>query len=327
MKTLFNKISYPIKDDMVYFNKFFKENLQSSDIKLINSIVHYLCKTKGKQFRVILCLLCSRLTKKTPNEQTYLCATTSEILHVATLLHDDVVDDSYIRRGWPTINKIWKNKLSILVGDYMFAKALINITELNDLSCIKVLAKISKRLSEGEISQIEQAINKNMDEKTYFKMIADKTASLISAACYLGFYSTDKNKILGESVKKFGEYLGIAYQIKDDIFDVLGNLSNTGKKSNLDLKKNMLTLPYIYSISNLNNKNRNDLLIRIRKNISKSNIKRIKEIILKNGGIEYSREKLLYFSKMAEDELDNFPTSICKDSLYKAIKFNIDREY
>ena len=327
MSNLIREISFPISDDIKNFNKFFKNNLNSSNVKLINSVINYLCKTKGKQFRVILCLLCSRLTNKDPNELTFLSASTSEILHVATLLHDDIVDDAEIRRGWPTINKIWKNKISLLVGDYMFSKALINITELNDFESIKLLAEISKRLSEGEISQIEYALNKNMDEDKYFQMISDKTASLISAACYLGLHSTEQDNKLGASIKKFGEFLGIAYQLKDDIFDVIGNINNTGKKSNLDLKKNMLTLPYIYSISTMNKKDKNDFLLEIRKSKSRAKINKIKKIIIENKGIVYSEEKILEYSNKAKKELDNFPESIFKNSLIKAIDFNLTRKY
>ena len=250
-----NNIKKPIIKDIDHFNSELKDNLKSN-VKMINTIVEYLIKTKGKQFRAILSILCSRLNGKTPNNLTYLSAITVEILHVATLLHDDVVDDSDIRRGWPTINKIWKNKLSILVGDYLFSKSLHNISQLNDFNCISTLSEISKRLSEGEIMQIEKAINKEKTEEEYYKMIADKTASLISASCYLGYYSNDKDEEKCNAIKNFGEYLGIAYQIKDDIFDIVGNIDNTGKKSNLDLKKNMLTLPFIYCLSQLQEKDR-----------------------------------------------------------------------
>ena len=326
MDILINKISTPIKLEMKSFDKFFKDNLRS-DVKLINTVINYLCKIKGKQFRTTLCLLCSNLSGKKTNNFSYLSAATVEMLHIATLLHDDVVDDSDVRRGWPTINAIWKNKISILVGDYMFSKALINISQFNNLECINVLASISKRLSEGEIIQIEKAINKSMNEDTYFKMISDKTASLISASCFLGFYSNNNDEGLGESIKKFGEYLGIAYQIKDDIFDIIGNIKDTGKSSDLDLKKNMLTLPYIYSISQLDKKSRRSLLIKIRKIKSKEDIIEIKNTIERFGGIEYSKKKLFEYSDKARYELSKFPNSKYKEALEIAIDFNINRKY
>ena len=182
MKRIIEKMISPIKKDIKNFNIFLEQNLHS-DVKIINTITKYLIKNRGKQFRSILCLLSSRLTGEKINELCFLSASTVEVLHVATLLHDDVVDDSNIRRGWPTVNKIWKNKLSILIGDYFFSKSLNNISKFNDLNCVNILSDISERLSEGEIMQIEKAINKSMNEEEYFKMISDKTASLISASC------------------------------------------------------------------------------------------------------------------------------------------------
>jgi octaprenyl-diphosphate synthase len=323
---IISKIRKPIDSDVLVFNAILKDNLKS-DVGIINSIVNYLIKTKGKQYRAVLSLLCSRLDGKEPNDSTYLSAITVEVLHVATLLHDDVVDDSDIRRGWPTINKIWKNKLSILVGDYLFSKALSNTSQFNDLNCINTLSDISKRLSEGEIMQIEKAINKDISEKEYFKMISDKTASLISAACYLGYYSNDKNEIKGESVKKFGEYLGIAYQIKDDVFDIVGNIDNTGKKSNLDLKKNMLTLPFIHCLSKLNSKEKNIFLRNIKKSSSSSDIGKIKKMVNDLGGLDYAQSKIEEFSILAKNELSIFKDSSFKDSLLLAVDFNISRKF
>ena len=326
MNNIISKIKKPIESDILIFNTIMKDNLKS-DVGIINSIVNYLIKTKGKQYRAILSLLCSRLDGKEPSDSTYLSAITVEVLHVATLLHDDVVDDSDIRRGWPTINKIWKNKLSILVGDYLFSKALSNTSQFNDLNCINTLSEISKRLSEGEIMQIEKAINKNITEEEYFKMISDKTASLISAACYLGYYSNDKDEIKCKAVKRFGEYLGIAYQLKDDVFDIVGNIDNTGKKSNLDLKKNMLTLPFIHCLSKLNPKERNIFLRNIKKNSSMSNVSKIKKIVNELGGLDYAQSKIEEFSTLAKNELSRFKDSKFKDSLLLAVDFNIIRKF
>ena len=319
-------ISLPISKDLEKFNKFMKENLRS-DVQIINSILNYMLKSRGKQYRAILCLLCSRLMGENPNNQSFLSACMVEILHVATLLHDDVVDDSNIRRGWPAINKIWKNKLSILIGDYLFSQALINISKLNDLHCIDILSNISKRLSEGEIMQIEKAMKKNMTEQEYFKMVGDKTASLISASCYLGFYSNTKDKKFGSEIKEFGEYLGIAYQLKDDIFDIIGNINNIGKPSNLDLKKNMLTLPYIYSLSIMNKKEKKAFLIKIRRYASRGDIKTIKNMIIESGGIEYANNKVQELSEKAKKKLEKIPDSLYKEALIKTVDFNIQRTY
>ena len=199
-----SQISKPIKEELNKFDSFLRHSLDSK-VKIINTIINYMIRHKGKKIRAILCMLCAKLTGKEINNLTYLSASTVEIIHVATLLHDDVVDDAYLRRGWPTINKIWKNKLSILVGDFMFSKSLLSIAKHNSMKSINILANVSERLSEGEIFQIEKALSKQMDEKSYFKMIGDKTASLISASCLLGLSSnTDDNK-LKESIERFGK--------------------------------------------------------------------------------------------------------------------------
>ena len=324
MKKIIKDMTSPINQDFKDFNIFLNENLHSK-VKIINTITKYLIKNKGKQFRSILCLLCSRLTGEKTNKLCFLSASTVEILHVATLLHDDVVDDSDIRRGWPTVNKIWKNKLSILVGDYFFSKSLKNISKFNDLNCVNVLSDISERLSEGEIMQIEKAINKDMNEEEYFKMISDKTASLISASCYLGLYSTNQDKKLCSAIKNFGEYLGVAYQMKDDLFDITGNINNTGKRSNLDLKKNMLTLPYIYALSEFNKKEKKFFLNKIKKYASKSDIDNIKNMIIDSGGIEYTENKVIEISNKAREMLNKFPESEYKEALNLAVDFNINR--
>ena len=326
MKNIIKMISKPIDDELLIFNQFFKETLQS-DVKLINYVINYIIRLKGKKFRPILCLLCAKLNGHDCNEKTYLSASIVEILHVATLLHDDVVDESDIRRSWPSVHKIWKNKLSILVGDYMFSKALVNTASLNDLDSIKELSVLSKRLSEGEILQIQKAYKKDMDEKTYFKMVADKTASLISSSCYLGYKSTQNNQDFNESIKNFGEYLGIAYQLKDDLFDITGNINDLGKPTSLDIKKNILTLPYIYMLNNLNDSERRKLLRQLKYYANKRNLNKIKNIIMEHGGIDYTENKINEFSEKAINILGNFSDSKYKDALISIVEFNKSRNY
>ena len=324
MKNIIKSISSPINMELREFNVFFKDSLNSK-VSVINTVINYIIKNKGKQFRPILCLLCSRLNNGEPNKITYLSASTVEILHVATLLHDDVVDDAVLRRGWPSINRIWKNKLSILVGDFMFSRALINITKHNKMESINILGEISERLSEGEILQMEKAISKNMDEKTYFKMIADKTASLISASCFLGFASTNSDDELKKSIKKFGEYLGIAFQLKDDLMDILGSIDETGKKASLDLKRNMLTLPYLYILSKIGKKERNNLISKLKYCIKKEDLVNLKKIINDYGGIEYTELKIHEYSELALRELSKFEDSIYKEALKNAVNYNKER--
>tara|TARA_B100001173_G_scaffold231835_1_gene201647 strand:- start:201 stop:1169 length:969 start_codon:yes stop_codon:yes gene_type:complete len=317
MKKIINHISRQLKDDIVLYNEYLSNSLESK-VGLINKVLRYVIKFKGKQFRPLLCILSSKLAGKS-NEMTFLSASTVEMLHVATLLHDDVVDESYLRRGWPTINKIWGNKLSILIGDYMFSKSLDNIASFNDFEHIKILSNISRRLSEGEILQIENAKTKNMSEDIYFKMISDKTASLISASCKLGYISV-LNDIKKNNLEKFGEYLGIAYQLKDDLFDVLGKLEETGKPAMLDLKRNMLTLPYIYVLNNVKNKNK--ILTKIKYFSKKDDFNNLKDLIYSNGGVKYTQKMIEQFSDKAFEELKVFNDSKYKSLLIDTIEFN-----
>ena len=324
MKKLINKVSTELKDELLLYDSCLKESL-NSDVKLINTVLKYIMRMKGKQFRPILCILAARLEGK-PNEKTYISAATVEMLHVATLLHDDVVDDADIRRGWPTANSIWKSKLSILIGDYMFSRSLNNIVKLKSLECLDILGSVSDRLSKGEIFQIENSIKKNMSEKNYFKMISDKTASLISASCKLGMMSVSKGD-KKNNLARFGEYLGIAYQLKDDLFDVLGNIKETGKPSNLDLKKNMLTLPYIYVINSMTEVNRKKIISQLKYYSKRKELKEIKNIILKNEGIEYTNNKILEYTKKAKNEIQFFKESKYKNLLIDMLDFNVARKF
>jgi len=322
MKKIINHIASEISEDLVLYNEYLSDSLNSK-VGLINKVLKYVIKFKGKQFRPMLCILCSKLNGNS-NNMTFLSASTVEMLHVATLLHDDVVDESYLRRGWPTINKIWGNKLAILIGDYMFSKSLDNIASFNDFEHIKILSNTSKRLSEGEILQIENSKTKNMSEEIYFKMISDKTASLIGASCKLGYISVvnDEKK---DNIEKFGEYLGIAYQLKDDLFDVLGKLKDTGKPAMLDLKRNMLTLPYIYVLNNM--KNKKIILSKIKYYTKRNDFKNLKNIIYDNGGVDYTNNMIEEYSKKAYKQLEYFDDSKYKKLLIDAIDFNRGRKF
>ena len=324
MKKIIKKISIELEYEISQYNNYLKE-LLNSDVKLINTVLKYVMKIKGKQFRPLLCILSAKLEGE-PNKKTYISAASVEMLHVATLLHDDVVDDSNIRRGWPTSSSIWKSKLSILVGDYMFSRSLNSIMKLKNIECIEILAGVSDRLSKGEILQIENSIKKNMSEETYFKMISDKTASLISASCKMGILSLTQNE-RKNNLQRFGEYLGVAYQLKDDLFDVMGRIDKIGKPTNLDLKKNMLTLPYIFTINSLEKKKRKKIINRLRYYASRKELKEIKKIIINSGGINYTENKIKDYSQMAIDELKDYPDSKYKSLLIDMVNFNVYREH
>ena len=323
MKELFKKISQPIESELKDFDKFFNNSLES-DVKIINTIVRYIVRKKGKRLRPRLCLLSAKICNKI-NEDTYKTASLLEILHVATLIHDDVVDESDLRRGWPSVNRVWKNKLSILIGDFLFSKALTNMANINSIESVKILANLASRLSQGEILQIEKALNKTMDEDTYFKMISDKTASLFSASCQLGALTVTDDRKKIEALSEFGELLGQAFQIKDDLFDIVGNIDNTGKPSGYDLKRNMLTLPLIHILNNKSSIQKTSFKIKLRILSKRNKLNQIRDIIINEGGLDYANKKLEELSSAAFEKLNIFEDSYIKEAFNSILKFNISR--
>ena len=322
--TRLDKIITPIAGDLLQYENEFKAAL-NSEVKLINSVSNYLIKNKGKSFRPILTLLCSRLCGQ-PTINTYKAAAMIELLHVATLIHDDIVDDAKTRRGKPSIKQIWKNKISVLMGDYILSKALINMVSLKDFEALDLISKTAEKLSAGEILQMEKSITRNMTKNIYYDMINQKTASLISSSCELGAITTSKSDIDRKATSEYGKNLGMAFQIKDDLFDFLGSEFQTGKESGGDVKKNMLTLPLIYSIESTNRKERNRLKAIIRKKKKSSEtIMEIKEIIEKSGGFNYANKKLDEFSSNAIDSISSYNDGEIKNSLIELVHFNKDR--
>ena len=323
--TRLDKIIIPIAGDLLQYEKEFKAALDS-EVKLINSVSNYLIKNKGKSFRPILTLLCSRLCGE-PTINTYKAAAMMELLHVATLIHDDIVDDAKTRRGKPSIKQIWKNKISVLMGDYILSKALINMVSLKDFEALDLISKTAEKLSAGEILQMEKSITRNMTKNIYYDMINQKTASLISSSCELGAITTSKSDKDRKATSEYGKNLGMAFQIKDDLFDFLGSEFQTGKESGGDVKKNMLTLPLIYSIESTSRKERNRLKAIIRKKKKSSEtIMEIKEIIEKSGGFNYANKKLDEFSSNAIDSISSYNDGEIKNSLIELVHFNKDRD-
>ena len=323
--TPLDNIITPIAGDLIQYEMEFKAALDS-EVKLINSVSNYLIKNKGKSFRPILTLLCSRLCGQ-PTINTYKAAAMMELLHVATLIHDDIVDDAKTRRGKPSIKQIWKNKISVLMGDYILSKALINMVSLKDFEALDLISKTAEKLSAGEILQMEKSITRNMTKNIYYDMINQKTASLISSSCELGAITTSKSDIDRKATSEYGKNLGMAFQIKDDLFDFLGSEFQTGKESGGDVKKNMLTLPLIYSIESTSRKERNRLKAIIRKKKKSSEtIMEIKEIIEKSGGFNYANKKLDEFSSNAIDSISSYNDGEIKNSLIELVHFNKDRD-
>ena len=317
---IFNTKNIPnyVNQDIEAFNKVIEESL-STNVKLINKVIAYVLKKKGKQLRPLLCCLSARM-KGVANSKTYLSSALVEIIHIATLLHDDVVDKSDFRRGWPSVHKVWKNKVSILIGDYMFSRSLINMVDLDNIKSLKLFSKTAKRLSEGEILQIEKSLSSKMDEKTYFFMIRDKTASLFSCSCALGGLSAGCTVQEYNALYSFGEKLGMAFQIKDDLFDFIGDKKIIGKPVGFDVKKNMITLPVIHLMSKLSSSESKKILKKMKNNKFNSI-----EILEKYGSIDYTIDVLNRISKEAHDELNIFPDSNAKTLLLECLKFNLNR--
>ena len=317
-------ITSSISEDIKIFQLEFDRAL-SSDVSLINTISKYMVRNRGKNIRPILTILSSRLIDE-PNQNTYRAAAMMELLHVATLIHDDVVDDATKRRGKPSINRIWKNKISVLMGDFILSKALINMIGIRDFDALEKISNTAEKLSAGEILQLEKSITGSMTEEVYFNMISQKTASLIATSCELGAITTSKLAKDRKATHDYGESLGMAFQIKDDLFDLMGSESDTGKNSGGDIKKNMKTLPLIFSISNMDRLRKRKLnkLLGIKKK-NNSVLMDIKNIVDEAGGFKYARQKLEEYSNKALDSISFYPDSEYKKSLIDIVSFNSNR--
>ncbi len=318
------QITAPILDDLKIFQQEF-DNALKSEVRLINSISKYMIRNRGKNIRPILTILSARLCGE-PTLNSYRAAAMMELLHIATLIHDDVVDDATMRRGKPSINQVWKNKISVLMGDFILSKALINMIGIRDFDALEQISSTAEKLSAGELLQIEKSITKSMTEDVYFDMINQKTASLIATSCELGAITTSKTTQDRKATYEFGQNLGIAFQIKDDLFDLLGKESDTGKNSGGDVKKNMMTLPLIFSYSNMTKKENRKLkkLMGIKKK-SRTVLKEIRGIVDESGGFDYARKKLDDFSNNALDAISFYPDSPVKKSLLDLVAFNVLR--
>ena len=318
------EITAPILDDIKIFQDEF-ENALKSEVRLINSISKYMIRNKGKNIRPILTILSARLCGE-PTLNSYKAAAMMELLHVATLIHDDVVDEATLRRGKPSVNRVWKNKLSVLMGDFILSKALINMIGLKDFEALEQISGTAEKLSAGEILQIEKSITRSMTEDVYFEMIGQKTASLIATSCELGAITTTKREDDRLATYSFGQNLGMAFQIKDDLFDLLGSESDTGKNGGGDVKQNMITLPLIFAKANMSRLDYRQLkkLLKTKKK-NRSTLNKISGIVEEAGGIDYAKKKLDDFSELALQAINSYPDSDFKKSLVNLVAFNSSR--
>ena len=323
-RSILKEITKPIKNDLEKFQIEFESALHS-DVKLINTVSKYIIQRRGKRFRPILTILSAHICGK-PTENTYRAASVMELLHIATLIHDDIVDDAEYRRGGLSLNRVWKNKISLLMGDYVLSKSLIYMVKMKNFKILDSIGRTAEDLSSGELLQIEKSISKRMDEKVYYKMIEKKTASLIATACELGAITTSDNKADHEALKMFGNNLGIAFQIKDDLFDLLGDQSETGKDLAQDVISNMITLPIVHSINTADKQTVREigrLLRKVKKNKWVTN--ELKQIIESTGGFDYAKEKITEFSEKAISAIEDFPDTVYKQKLLDLVNYNGNR--
>ncbi|MEO6694084.1 MAG: polyprenyl synthetase family protein [Ignavibacteria bacterium] len=318
------KIAEPISTEIKEFEKQFS-NVLKSNVALIDLITKYILKQKGKKIRPILVLLSAKLCGEI-NSRTYIAANLVELLHTATLIHDDVVDDAKTRRGFASINSVWKNKASVLIGDYLLSKGLLISLENNEYDFLQLTSEAVNRMSEGELLQIQKARNFDGTEETYFKVISDKTASLIKACCKLGAISTAKNKTDVEKLGIFGENIGISFQLRDDILDYTGRKKLLGKSTGNDLKEKKFTLPLIVSLRNAPKKRSSEIMKLIKSDRTKK-FDEVYEFVMLNGGIEYAVIKVKEYSEVAKNSILDFPESDVKNSMMEFVDFVSEREY
>jgi len=324
LKTV-EQIKLPILKEMEFFETKFKASM-ISNVSLLNRITHYIVRRKGKQMRPMFVFLVAKMVSNGQfKERTYRGASIIELIHTATLVHDDVVDDSNRRRGFFSLNALWKNKIAVLVGDYLLSKGLLLSIDNDDFDLLKHISIAVREMSEGELLQIEKARRLDITEDVYFDIIRKKTATLIAACTAIGAASVDAPKNEVERMRKFGELIGISFQIKDDLFDYTDE--KVGKPTGIDIKEQKMTLPLIHTLNNCSKKERRWLINSVKNhNKDKVRVKEVIDFVKQNGGIEYTEAKMKDYQKEAIKILEDYPTSPYKASLLTMVNYVIDRE-
>ncbi|WP_461630751.1 polyprenyl synthetase family protein [Labilibaculum euxinus] len=322
-KTSINDIKAPIKQEMEKFESFFKDSMKTK-IRLLDIINRYIIKRKGKEIRPILVFLSAKITGEISNS-TYIAAALTQLLHTATLIHDDVVDEAYERRGFFSINALWKTKAAVLVGDFLLSKGLLIALDNNEFEQLKVLSEAVREMSEGELLQLEKSRKLNITEEIYFDIIYKKTASLMATCTLLGAISAKANDADQQKLKKFGEYLGIAFQMKDDLFDY-EKQGSIGKPTGNDIKEKKLTLPLIYVLRGVSEKERRWALTIIRKhNKNSEKVNELISFVKEKGGLDYTRDKMFEFKQKSLNILNEFPSSEAREALINIVDYTINR--
>ena len=319
------KIKQPIAFEMDLFEQKFQLSM-SSKVALFNRITHYLVNRKGKQMRPMFVFLVAKmLNNGEVSERTYRGASVIELIHTATLVHDDVVDDSNRRRGFFSINALWKNKIAVLVGDYLLSKGMLLCIDNNDFDLLKIISVAVREMAEGELLQIEKARKLDINEEVYYEIIRQKTATLIAACCSLGAASVKPNSNEIESMRRFGELIGMAFQIKDDLFDY--GEEKIGKPTGIDIKEQKMTLPLIHVLNNVSKKEKAWLINSIKNhNRDKKRVKEVIEFVKQNKGLEYAIGKMNQFQDQAMELLHKYEQSEFRDSLELMVNYVISRK-
>lgn len=319
------QIKQPIAYEMELFEQKFLLSM-SSKVALLNRITHYIVNRKGKQMRPMFVFLVAKMINNSEvSERTYRGASVIELIHTATLVHDDVVDDSNRRRGFFSINALWKNKIAVLIGDYLLSKGLLLSIDNNDFDLLKIISVAVREMSEGELLQIEKARQLDITEDVYYEIIRQKTATLIAACCSLGAASVKPNSPDIETMRKFGELIGMAFQIKDDLFDY--GEEAIGKPTGIDIKEQKMTLPLIYVLNSCSQKDKKWLINSVKNhNKDKKRVKEVISFVKNNGGLEYAITKMKAFQNEALQLLKPYPDNEFKASLKLMVNYVIDRK-
>jgi len=310
--------------ELELFEKHFKDAVKSR-VSLLDRIMQYIVKRKGKQMRPMFVLLSAKLHGEI-NDSSYRAASLVELLHTATLVHDDVVDEAFERRGFFSINALWKNKIAVLVGDYLLSKGLLLSLENKDFTILTILSNAVKNMSEGELLQMEKTRNLNFDESVYYEIINGKTESLLASSCAAGASSVSNDSEVIEQMRAFGENVGMAFQIKDDLFDY--GEAKVGKPTGNDIKEKKLTLPLIHILQKVTPALKKKIIFIVKNNNNdKAQVKFVIDNVVSNGGIEYATEKMIEYRDKALTILHSFPKSSCRDALEELVRYTTDRKF
>jgi len=320
-----SQIKEPIEKEMELFEAKFLESM-SSKVALLNRITYYIVNRKGKQMRPMFVFLTAKiLNDGKVNDRTYRGASVIELIHTASLVHDDVVDDSNKRRGFFSINALWKNKIAVLVGDFLLARGMLLSVDNDDFDLLKIISVAMREISEGELLQLEKARRLDITEEVYYDIIRQKTATLIAACCALGACSVKPDSPEVETFRKFGELCGMAFQIKDDLFDY--GEASIGKPIGIDIKEQKMTLPLIYALNNCANKEKSWLINSIKNhNRDKKRVKEVIAFVKDKGGLDYAVKKMLQFKEEALQLLSSYPESDYKSSLELMVNYVVERK-